>query len=594
MYQNIAHPAPFTVAPRQYRRCRLTKKKQREIECPYASGGKASRLWVQIAYLCASLGVTRAARSLVDPRPSFANKVRRSHERESAIHVITTFVDEDRHGMVFWPSAEEVVERGKRTFGASALSVVYQLMQDVGMMRVYRPCHPGQPTSYRDREFDLRKVQAIIAAASPSDVRRACTLIHEQPRIAAAYASANDIWREIMEIRKTWTSAVAMAALVSRVYEECGAIVQNRPVAFARPLPAGECKSRRLEVTGSPILGWDDVKCDCDLPPLDNTQPPSLSDESDEEFEKPSRASGAAVEDLELSAEQPLTSSDNDAHDETVTETHGNDGTEAMPNLTGQGVLTKEEQVAAGQLRKQSAKAARSKETTSRALGDLAAPTGPSPSQVEAMRATLAQQDLNETLFNEFIDKMNGYGWRGKTQKQVDSTVALWFSERVQNGGFRVAAAKDQGSAPAMDTAYLWTELCGNAEGGVWADKIVKAGLSRYEELAMGSALRIASIYNDTANQIAAWEGVKEIGRELKSCAFLFHIATLRITEDGYSVSVLHPFADRTAGLLATQDHADAVAMVVEAITGKKTVGVPHGAAWVGMTARQLVRLHLF
>lgn len=230
-----------------------------------------------------------------------------------------------------------------------------------------------------------------------------------------------------------------------------------------------------------------------------------------------------------------------------------------VANLSGRPVQTKQEMIAEEQARKATRQAAQGKKVKDR-IADRGA-------RDEALREGIF------TKLRELGDKA-GYA---KTEEFIDSVqkypdscfsdgkVMRWFTERLE----KLGASESEPSAES-DRRELYTELCGNAETERWGDAMRDGGCSRgVADSGMQSANELIKLYR--ANRGQNWSGVKAIGRELGTCAYLLQIVAI----DGDVLEVIDERWPEPTAEMATQRHADLVAKAISAITGRTYRGVP-------------------
>jgi hypothetical protein len=564
------HEAPQTILKQ---RSTTARYKARRARMPHADGDFETRVLVPLAHLCARMASHEAANEY---RLSIHKKVkrwRRSKEIEAAVLAVMSFIDPDGPKEVY-AMEETIVHRGKGKFRRSCLVKAMTELENYGLLRAFRVID-GRATNKRIRVLNQGAAIAIIKAV-PWEIRRsAMAVILRQPFARASFSSGIELAKYIEGLRDD------RQRLVEEMIAQCGEMMADeasiREIGARRGGQGFELSSQREEVLGRPIAGWDRLPLSKSaVTPLRDNQTPSAKAVGKTQ-EGPGPGASAGFEDSSLTPiEEQVKDQEREAR--------------AMTNLTGRPVLTKADEIAKNALQKQQRRAETGKATTRDRTASL---EGPDEATVATIRQTARERGCDMERVEEFLARVKGYAWKGKTQTQVNAKVNEWFAGDLAVNKF---TEREKPNVPrgfnGIDLGKAFTELCGSSDQNAWREKLKAAGIGHYADAAMMGAVKMAETYLTAtypkADDRDPWAGVKKIGRELGTCLCLWQIADLTKSGDALTISVMHPQASPGAKLAPSPGHVEMVGKVLAAFTGRKVIAMPYEEPWVRMSQREM------
>lgn len=509
-----------------------------------------------------------------------------SRKLESAVGAFITFAIEE-NGYEIFALDEEALKRGAGKFRVSTYHDAIRQLENFNLVSTWRDTSDKYATNKRRRIPSFRHAKAILSTLPKDFVDYAAYLISDSAFCRTASESyeslcdraANILMPDDLDPIGVW-----------RMIDDCEHVERYCPGRAIPRLTQNPIPSDRQTKMGY-IHGWDHdglhfndelpSVSDDSAPPIDTHNPPAFGQEqiySQEvvNLKEATLGSQSSQSDLELTADGEGQIKQGSGAGGCAPEC--SEGT-PMATLTGNGPITKAEQIAQEAERRQGRKAQRGAATKGRLLDQA-----PSRIEQEVMKdATLAtirlkakQDGLDMAKVEKFCDRVQGYDYKTfKTGK-----VAAWFAEA--EGGMQPDRTT---KAEEIDDKAIWRELCGNADRDDWIGRMGSAGLTQHVNGAMLSASRMSAFYHENRDRKESFSEVARIGHILGTCAYLFDIAEV----NGDTLGVLHPaWFDRDASVgLATQAHADLVAKIISAITGKAFKGEPWGFQIARMSERK-------
>jgi hypothetical protein len=570
------HAAPQTILKQ---RSTTARYKARRARMPHMDGDFETRVLVPLAHLCARMASHEAANEY---RLSIRKKVkrwRRSKEGEAAVLAVMSFIDPTGPKEVY-ALEETIIRRGKGKFRRTSLVRAITELENYGLLRAFRVID-GLATNKRIRVLNQGAAIAIIKAVDWEIRRAAMAVILRQPFARAAFPRGIDLADYIESMHDD------RQRLVEEMLAQCGELMADESQRELGARRGGfELLSQREDVLGRPIIGWDRGPFGkSGVTPLRDNQPPSANAVGKKQ-EGPGPGASAGLEDSHLTSIEEDGEENNDERCERCEEEKG---ARAMTNLTGRPVLTKAEEIAKNALDKQQRRVASGKATTRDRTANL---EGPDEATIATIRQTARERGCDMERVEEFLARVKGYAWKGKTQAQVNAKVNEWFAGDLAINKF---TEREKPNVPrgfnSADLGKAFTELCGSSDQSAWREKLKVAGVGHYADAAMMGAVKMAETYltaTPKPGEPDPWAGVKKIAHELGSCLCLWQIADMHTSPDALTISVMHPQAAPSMKLMASERHVEMVSKVLAAATGRKVVAMPYKEPWVRMSQREL------